>query len=72
MGKVKCGGSPRLSCKRDQIKNERLYGQVVYPAKRVTSPTLGPPPPCKQALTHFVHSRRKRNLSIIRQTQTDS
>ena len=20
MGKVKCGGSPRLSCKRDQIK----------------------------------------------------
>ena len=25
----------------------------VTPPKRVTSPTRGPPPPCKQALTHL-------------------
>ena len=35
------------------FKNERLYGQAGYPPpppKRVTLPTRGPPPPCKQAL----------------------
>ena len=25
----------------------------VTPPKRATSPTLGPPPPCKQALRHL-------------------
>ena len=30
--------------------HERLYEQVDYPTKRVTSPTWGPPPPCKQAV----------------------
>ena len=37
--------SPHLSCKRDQIKiKDYIDGQV-------TSPTWGPPPPCKQALS---------------------
>ena len=38
------GGSPHLSCKRDQIKMRE------YIDWRVTSPTWGPSPPCKQAL----------------------
>ena len=45
VGEVKCGGSPHLSCKRDQIKMRD------YMDRRVTSPTWGPPPPCKQALS---------------------
>ena len=45
VGEVTCGGSPRLTCKRDHIKMRD------YTDRRVTSPTLGPPPPCKQALT---------------------
>ena len=41
---TRLGGLPHLSCKRDQdlIRD--------YMERRVTSPTLGPPPPCKQAL----------------------
>ena len=32
IGEVTCGGSPHLSCKRDQIEiNNRLYGQAGYP-----------------------------------------
>ena len=51
VGEVTHGGSPRLSCKRDQIKTrDYMYGWV-SPPNRVTSPTWGPPPPCKQALT---------------------
>ena len=38
VGEVTCGGSPHLSCKRDQIK------MSVYMDRRVT------PPACKQAL----------------------
>ena len=44
IGEVTCGGSPHLSCKRDQIK------MTDYMDRRVTSPTWSPPPPCKQAL----------------------
>ena len=40
VGEVTFGGSPHLSCKRDQIK----MGD--YMDRRVTSPTWGPPPPC--------------------------
>ena len=40
----KFGGSPHLSCKRDQIKMRD------YMNRRVTSNTWGPPPSCKQAL----------------------
>ena len=44
IGEVTCGGSPHLSCKRDQIKMRD------YVERRVTSPTWGSPPPCRQAL----------------------
>ena len=44
IGEVTFGGSPHLSCKRDQIKMRHFMD------RRVTSPTWGPLPPCKQAL----------------------
>ena len=50
VGEVKYGGSPHLSCKRDKIKMRDYMDKRVTPPKRVTSPTWGPPPPCKQAL----------------------
>ena len=50
IGEVTCGGSPHLSCKRDQIKLRDHKDWRVTPPKRGTSNTLGPPPPCKQAL----------------------
>ena len=43
--------TPHLSCKRDQIKTRDYMDRRVTPPKRVTSPTWGPPPPCKQALS---------------------
>ena len=45
VGEVTCGGSPHLSCKRDKIKMRD------YIDRWVTSPTWGPPPPLKQALS---------------------
>ena len=51
VGEVKYGGSPHLSRKRDQIKMRGYMEKRVTPPKRVTSPSWGPPPPCKQALT---------------------
>ena len=50
VGEVKYGGSPHLSRKRDQIKMRDYMDKQVTLPKRVTSPTWGPPPPCKQAL----------------------
>ena len=44
-------GSPHLSCKRDQIKIRDYMDWRVTPSTRITSPTWGPPPPCKQALS---------------------
>ena len=44
IGEVTCGGPPHLSCKHNQIKMRD------YIDRRVTPPTWGPPPPCKQAL----------------------
>ena len=44
------GGSHLLSCKRNQIKMRDYMDRRVTTAKRVTSLTWGPPPPCKQAL----------------------
>ena len=38
MGEVTCGGSPHLSCKRDQIEMSD------YMDRRVTPPTWGPHP----------------------------
>ena len=51
IGELTCGGSPNLSCKRDQIKMRDYMDRRLIPPKRVTSPTWGLPPPCKQALT---------------------
>ena len=45
--------SPHLSCKQDQIKVRDYVDRRVTPPKRVTSPTRGPPPPCKQAVGLF-------------------
>ena len=45
IGEVTFGGSPHLSCKHNQIKMRD------YVDRRVASPTWGPPPPCKQALS---------------------
>ena len=50
INEVTCGGSPHVSRKRDQIKMRDYMDRRVTPPKRVTSPTWGPPPPCKQAL----------------------
>ena len=47
---TRLGGLPHLSCKHDQIKMRDYMERRVTPARRVTSPTWGPPPPCKQAL----------------------
>ena len=49
IGEVTCGGSPHLSCKRDQIEMRDYMDRRVTPSKRITSPTWSPPPPCKQA-----------------------
>ena len=54
VGEVRCGGSPHLSCKRDQMKMRDCMDRRVTPPKRVTSPTWGPPPPCKKALKETV------------------
>ena len=50
VGEVNYGGSPHLLCKRDEIKMRDYMDKRVTPRKLVTSPTWGPPPPCKQAL----------------------
>ena len=42
VGEVTCGGSPHLSCKRNQIKM-RLYGQAGYPIKAGCLTYLGSP-----------------------------
>ena len=51
IGEVTCGGSPHLSCKRDQLKMRDYVDRWVIPPKRVTSPNWGPPPPCQQGLS---------------------
>ena len=47
---TRLGGLPHLSRKHDQIKMRDCMERRVTPPRRVTSPTWGPPPPCKQAL----------------------
>ena len=46
VGEVTRGGLPHLTCKRDHIKMRDCMDRWV------TSPTWGPPPPCKQALRY--------------------
>ena len=48
VGEVTCGGSPHLTCKSDHIKMRDCMD------RRVTRPTWGPPPPCKQALSAMI------------------
>ena len=50
VGEVTCGGLPHLTCKREHIKMRDCMDRRVTPPTRVTSPTWGPPPSCKQAL----------------------
>ena len=50
VGQVTCVKLPHLACKRDHIKMRDYLERRVTPPKRVTSPTWGPPPPCKQAI----------------------
>ena len=45
---------PHLSCKRDQVKTGDYMDRRVTPTKQVSSPTWGPPPPCKQALSFAI------------------
>ena len=51
VGVVACGGLPHLTCKRDPIKMRDYMDGRVTPPKRVTSPSWGPPPSCKQVLS---------------------
>ena len=53
VGEVTCVKLPHLTCKRDHIKMRDYLDRRVTPPKRVTSPTWGLPPPCKQALNLF-------------------
>ena len=53
VGEVKYGESAHLSCRRDQINMRDYMDKRVTPPKRITSPTWGPPPPCKQALRNY-------------------
>ena len=50
IGKVTCGRSPHLSRKCDQMKMRDYMDRQVMPLLQVTSPSWGPPTPCKQAL----------------------
>ena len=57
---TRLGGSRHLSCKRDQIKMRD------HVDRRVTSPTWGPPPPCKQALrSHSITKKFSLNKLCI-------
>ena len=55
---TRLGGSPHLSCKRDQIKmRDHNYGHVGTPPKRFTPPTWDSPPSRKRALKPFYPPR---------------
>ena len=56
VGEVTCAGSPHLSCKRDKIKMRDYKDKWVTSPKLFTSPTWGPPPPYKQALSFCFQS----------------
>ena len=48
-------GSPHLSCKIDQLKMRDYMDRRIILPKRVTSPSWGTPPSCKQALTESLY-----------------
>ena len=64
IGETTCGGSLHLLCKHDRIKMRDYMDRRVTPPKRVISPTWGPPPPCKQALS--LRSRRDHSRNVRR------
>ena len=73
IGEVTCGGLPHLSCKLDQIKMRDYVDRRVTSPKRVTSPSWGPPPPCKQDLTllsktNYYHAFFAENLNNMKNT----
>ena len=49
-------GHQTYHVKRDQIKMRDYMDRWVTPPKPVTSPTRGPPPPCKQALNLYIRN----------------
>ena len=57
---TRLGGLPHLSCKHDQIKMRDYMERRVTPPTRVTSPTWGPPPPCKTGPYSSTSARYKR------------
>ena len=59
---TRLGGSPHLSCKRDQNEIRNYMDRWVTPPRRVTSPTWGPPPPCKHALSVVILMEMRFNL----------
>ena len=62
---TRLGRSPHLSCQRDQIKMRDYMDRRVTPPKRVTSPTWGPPPPCKQALREVLRQQVRQSVNFI-------
>ena len=66
---TRLGGSPHLSCKRDQDKIRNYIDRRVTPPRRVTSPTWGSPPPCKQALTYFQRKKPYMHIKFYSKNQ---
>ena len=60
---TRLGGSTHLSCARDQDKIRN------YTGRRVTSPTWGILPPCKQALTYRTENITTHKLRLIKQME---
>ena len=49
--RLTCGGSPHLTCKRDQLKMRYYMNRWVTHLNGLPNlPAPPPPPPCKQAL----------------------
>ena len=62
---TRLGGLPHLSCKHDQIKMRDYMERRATPLRRVTPPTWGPPPPCKQALNANSNQRHaSKNVNL--------
>ena len=70
VGEVTCGGSPHLTCKCHQIKKRDYMDRQVTPPKRVTSPTWGPPPLCKQTAPKLLEEVLTKNLKQTKNKQT--
>ena len=56
--------TPHLSCKREQIKMSDYKDRQLTLPKWVTSPTWGPPPPCKKGKRMWSRVSKKVDLLI--------